>query len=241
MAINNKGMNTVFIPLLAYIYWGCVYYCIFLFKLKNTMTYHSQAAQDLFVLSCTQFKKNGTFLEIGSNDPIYINNTYVLEHDYDWKGIMVEYNKSYLASYQTHLPQSHYIMSDATSIDYKKEFEEFGMPPHVDYLQIDLEVSNNSTLQTLQAIETQLMDQYTFGVVTFEHDWYTGNHFDTRSASREIFKRNGYILVFPDVMHSGNPFEDWYVHPDCVDMNYIDAIKTDQSMEYTDIVKRLTL
>ncbi len=203
------------------------------------MLYQGQAAQDLFVLSCTKFKQNGTFLEIGSNDPIHINNSYLLERNYHWRGIMVEYNKSYLESYQMHRPNSHYVMSDATSIDYKQELQTFSMPNQIDYLQIDLEVSNNSTLQTLQAIESQLMDQYTFAVVTFEHDWYTGDHFHTKEKSRAIFKRNGYILVFPDVMNGGNPFEDWYVHPQLVDMNYINTIKTDKSMEYTDIVKCL--
>ena len=40
---------------------------------------YSQAAQDLFVLKVLNYRSNGIFLEIGSNDPIRINNTYLLE------------------------------------------------------------------------------------------------------------------------------------------------------------------
>ena len=54
--------------------------------------YLGQSEQDKFVLNILKNKKNGYFLEIGSNDPININNSYLLETKYDWKGIMVEYN-----------------------------------------------------------------------------------------------------------------------------------------------------
>ena len=49
----------------------------------------------------------------------------------------------------------------------------------------------------------------------------------------------GYIRVFSDIKDSGNAFEDWYIHPTLVDMNYINKIKTDISLEYTDILNIL--
>ena len=52
---------------------------------------HSQFGQDLFVAFATGKKYNGTFLEIGSNDPIIHNNTYLLASEYNWRGVMVEY------------------------------------------------------------------------------------------------------------------------------------------------------
>ena len=113
------------------------------------------------------------------------------------------------------------------------------MPENIDYLQIDLEVNNNSTLQTLKLLDEQLMDKYKFATVTFEHDIYSGNYFDTRNESRKIFEKRGYELVFPDVMNDGNAFEDWYVHPELVNMNYINNIKSNHSMEYIDIINKL--
>lgn len=37
-------------------------------------------------------KKNGTFLEIGAGDGFFLSNTYMLEKEYNWKGILVEPN-----------------------------------------------------------------------------------------------------------------------------------------------------
>ena len=39
---------------------------------------HSQAYQDLFVLTMLGSKKNGRYLEIGANHPTAFNNTWLL-------------------------------------------------------------------------------------------------------------------------------------------------------------------
>ena len=46
--------------------------------------FNGQAEQDKFVLMMLNKKTNGFFLEIGSSDPIYVNNTFVLENSYNW-------------------------------------------------------------------------------------------------------------------------------------------------------------
>lgn len=85
--------------------------------------YNGQAAQDLFVQFCLDGKKNGYFLEIGSNDPIKINNSYYLETKLDWKGIMIEYDKSFIDSYKHTRPKSIHIFEDATQIDFSSLLE----------------------------------------------------------------------------------------------------------------------
>ncbi len=50
----------------------------------------SQLKQDLFVLSETNLKKNGFFVEIGAANGIELSNTYLLETEFNWKGILVE-------------------------------------------------------------------------------------------------------------------------------------------------------
>jgi len=185
--------------------------------------YGGQAQQDKFVLNVLKEKRAGYFLEIGSNHPISINNTYILEKNYDWNGIMVEYNAAFLPLYIQHRPNSIHIINDATIIDYKTIFETNNVPNAVDYLQIDLEVSNGSTLQTLQKLDADVFDLYTFATVTFEHDIYCSTN-NTREKSRAIFEKRGYIRVFDDVANGGNPFEDWYVHPTLVDMQYVNHL-----------------
>ena len=61
---------------------------------------YSQAAQDLFVLKVLNNKKNGTFLEIGSRHPIIANNTYLLENQYNWKGVMVACDEQWVSLYK---------------------------------------------------------------------------------------------------------------------------------------------
>jgi hypothetical protein len=188
------------------------------------MQYLGQANQDKFVLSVLKEKKNGYFLEIGSNHPININNSYLLETNFNWRGIMVEYNDSYLPSYKQVRPNSIHLIQDATTIDYKSVFERNNMPFAFDYLQIDLEADTGSTLQTLQNLDIQVFDKYKFATVTFEHDIYRTNFGNTRSVSRDIFNRRGYVRVFEDINDNGYPYEDWYVHPDLVDMNYVNTL-----------------
>ena len=157
--------------------------------------FNSQAEQDKFILSILKHKMNGFFVEIGSNDPKNINNTYILEKTYNWKGIMIEMQLQYLNSYKVHRPNSIHVMQDATQINFKDLFETNNVPLQMDYLQIDLEVENESTIQTLENLN-KVMDKYSFATVTFEHDIYRGNYFDTINRSRKIFKDRGYICIF---------------------------------------------
>ena len=54
------------------------------------MKSYSQFNQDLLVLKSCDFKKNGYFVDVGAHNGITGNNTYLLEKEYDWKGICVE-------------------------------------------------------------------------------------------------------------------------------------------------------
>jgi hypothetical protein len=111
------------------------------------------------------------------------------------------------------------------------------------YLQIDLDVNNRSTLDTFLLLDNTVFDKYKFATVTFEHDIYTGDFFDTRRISRDIFAKRGYVLLFPDVKvffeNKYCEFEDWYVHPDLVNQEIIDKLKTTESLASEDIIKKL--
>jgi hypothetical protein len=115
----------------------------------------------------------------------------------------------------------------------------------IDYLQFDLEVKNESTIKCLEIFDRDVFDNYQFRVITYEHDLYTGwCGEDTRRRSREIFEKRGYLRVFSDVKHNLNttwcvPFEDWYVKPELVDMEYINKITRDDSLNHDDIIKIL--
>jgi FkbM family methyltransferase len=50
----------------------------------------SQLRQDLFVLSELGFRRNGYFVEFGATNGIDLSNTYLLENDFSWNGILAE-------------------------------------------------------------------------------------------------------------------------------------------------------
>jgi len=151
---------------------------------------------------------------------------------------MVEINSHFLSSYKELRPNSVHIINDATQVDYKKVFEENNAPLSFDYLQIDLEVNNGSTLMTLQKLDNEIFDTYKFATVTFEHDIYHTNFANTRLESRNIFKKRGYICVFEDINNQAfdseviHPYEDWYVHPDLVDMNNVNNLIENNRTNY---------
>ena len=55
----------------------------------------SQCRQDEWVLEETNKKRNGYFVEFGATDGKTISNTYGLEKDYGWTGIVAEANPIY--------------------------------------------------------------------------------------------------------------------------------------------------
>lgn len=211
--------------------------------LRRMETTYSQASQDLFALYISKHKQNGWFVEIGANDPVMTNNTYLLESAYGWKGLMVEYDGSFLEKYKALRPNSYYAMNDARRVDYKGFLDNNNFPSRIDYLQIDLDVDNRSTLDVLELLDRTVFDKYTFSCITFEHDIYRGDYFDTRAQSRALLEKRGYVLAFPDVcvfwQEGLKPFEDWYIHKDVLDAATMESLQNHTSWSHYDIIRKI--
>lgn len=62
-------------------------------KLRQNDFYGGSETQNTrWVLELLEHKKNGYFIDIGCNDPVRSNNTFILEKKYAWEGIVVEPN-----------------------------------------------------------------------------------------------------------------------------------------------------
>jgi hypothetical protein len=172
---------------------------------------HSQAYQDLFVLTMLSGKKNGRYLEIGGNHPSSLNNTYLLETEFNWQGISVEINQQFQSQWTNRLNKCY--LADATTFDWREAIKNKGWKrKRFDYVSIDCEPPDI----TLKALENLPLDDYRFSVITFESDLYMYGP-ECRDIQRRILNDLGYQIVARDVANGGNQFEDWWIDPQVID------------------------
>ena len=184
---------------------------------------YSQAYQDIFVLTMLKGKKNGKYLEIGSGDPFYGNNTVLLENQFGWMGISIDIDKKSVDNFKSKR-KNPVFLKDATKIDYTQFLGEFNFGYDFDYLQLDCDPPN-ITYDILKSIP---FDEYRFAVITYEHDFYNDPSKLYRDLSREYLISKGYKMVLSNVsIDDQTPYEDWWVHPDLVDLdnfNYLVSV-----------------
>tara|TARA_B110000902_G_scaffold234857_1_gene279764 strand:- start:341 stop:1591 length:1251 start_codon:yes stop_codon:yes gene_type:complete len=173
---------------------------------------HSKHFQDMFVLSAYKGKRKGSYLEIGSGGPFIHNNTALLETKFGWKGISIDINDGLCYAFGE-ARNNTVICTDATAIDYEELFKLHCVDPVIDYLQIDCDDYSMAVLERLP------LHKFKFGVITFEHDSYRLGT-DKKFAAKKIFEEAGYKLAVSNVgFHEvGYPYEDWYYHPDVVNI-----------------------
>jgi hypothetical protein len=70
------------------------------FVIQNLTTHNAQVFQDLYVLWKLKNKKQGIFVEIGTGYPTGGNNTWILESQLDWHGVLVEPNPTFSQAIQ---------------------------------------------------------------------------------------------------------------------------------------------
>jgi FkbM family methyltransferase len=79
----------------------------------------SQLKQDLFVLAELDFKRNGFFVEFGATNGIDLSNSYLLENEFGWNGILAEPAKCWhtdLMSNRNCTIETNCVWSDSESI-----------------------------------------------------------------------------------------------------------------------------
>lgn len=172
------------------------------------MKNYSQARQDLFVIKMLDNKQNGIYVEVGGHEPIHINNTYLLEKDFNWTGFSIEWDSNLCNMYNSTRRNICYNQ-DALKFDFDSEIAKIlNGGNQIDYLSLDIEPSR----QTFDCLKRIPHESVRFSVITFEHDSYReGNA--VRDECRKFLFDLGYQLVVADVKNEGNPYEDWWIDP----------------------------
>jgi GR25 family glycosyltransferase involved in LPS biosynthesis len=188
---------------------------------ENIEKNHSQAYQDMFILSMLNGKRNGLYLEIGAQQPFYQNNTAILETEFGWNGISIEIVPGLCEQFARER-KNMILCKDALDVDYDELLSEFSEERVWDYLQLDCEPSK-TTFEILLSIP---FEKWKFAIITYEHDHYVDMTGSYREKSRRFLKAQGYELAVNDVSPNDNsPFEDWWYHPDLIDQSVLDQMK----------------
>ena len=170
----------------------------------------SQSMQDMFVLMVLDGKKNGVYVEVGGDQPKVINNSYLLETEFDWSGVSFELDEDKV-EYFNSIRKNKCVCADATDYDYESLFNERNYPKQIDYLQLDIDPAEG----TLEAMKKIPFSDYRFSVITYETDVYSSGP-DIQDEEIAFLKERGYQLVVRNVRNENNPFEDWWIDPNIV-------------------------
>lgn len=196
---------------------------------ENIENNYSQSMQDMFVLAVLNGKKNGVYVEIGADKPRVINNSYLLESQYDWTGVSFEI-ESDKVDYFNSIRKNECICADATKFDYKNLFDERKYPKQIDYLQLDCDPPQI----TLECLKKLPLEEYRFSVITFETDLYAGGQ-EVQKEHWEILSSLGYQRVVKNVKNEGNPYEDWWIDPLVIDEDMWKQF-VNENVEFSEVI-----
>jgi hypothetical protein len=201
-----------------------------------TFKSHSEAGQDLFVYKILQEGRepyNGTFIDIGCAEPIHNNNSYGLEKYCGWKGVLIDC-RHYLRQDIQRVRTSPFICIDINNPIWPDKVKEEGLDwsNPIDYLSFDVDDSG------ARLIENFPFNEFKFKVLTVEHDKYRFGQ-EVQDRMMAILTKHGYQIICKNInARPGFAFEDWYVHPDLVDMAIANKYKCD-NLPWQEIVSKL--
>ena len=197
----------------------------------------SQFRQDLFVLSFLDFKKNGYFVEFGATNGIDLSNTYLMEKELGWNGILaepatvwhndlknnrkcnIETNCVWKDSIST-LTFNQVTVAELSTIssysdaDLHKEARKEGETYKVNTISLNdllLKYNAPSYIDYLsidtEGSEYEILSNFDFSQYTFGVITCEHNYTPTREKLYSLLTKQGYLRVFEDL----SLFDDWYV------------------------------
>ncbi len=171
----------------------------------------SQSLQDRFAL---EICKNKTYIEIGGNHPVKMNNTFLLETLENWKGFSIELDSKFRKVWNKSGRKNKIYWDNALTFDYLNALVENNLTTKIGYLSCDIEPPYNTFSALKKVIELGIE----FECITFEHDQYQFKEHDFNQEAINFLSNYGYKVAVTDVCvaNTENYFETWFVKNDIV-------------------------
>lgn len=197
----------------------------------------SQLNQDIFVLVNSKFKSDGFFVEFGATDGVTLSNSWLLENDYGWKGILAEPARSWhselrknrSASIDTRCVWSksgeliNFLESDVGELSTISEFaqSDFHNRDETNTVSYDVETVSLMDLLTTHSApeyidylsidtegsEFEILSNFDFESYKFGFISVEHNFTSNRESILELLNKSGYVRVYEEF----SSFDDWYV------------------------------
>lgn len=197
----------------------------------------SQIRQDLFVLAESNLKKNGFFVEFGATNGIDLSNSYLLEKEFQWKGILAEPAKcwhdqlkdnrsahietdcvwkttgSSLSFNEVTAPELSTV-KDFNDTDFHSKSREKGKTYEVKTISLNdlLEKHQAPNIIDYLSIDTEgsefeILSRLDFNKFTFRIITCEHNFTEMRNKIHALLTSHGYTRKHEDL----SMFDDWYV------------------------------
>lgn len=206
--------------------------------LKYFFKSNSQISQDLLALSFTNFKQQGFFVEFGACNGIYLSNTFLLEKEFFWNGILAEPGKiwinelqknrnaiidtrcvwsksnellEFIESFDPGLSTINLFDNDSNFGELSKMKNTYLVPTIT--LQELLDIHNAPDFIDFLSIDTEgseyeILSNFNFGKYKFKIICIEHNYNNNREKIHILLKNQGYIRIFKYFSR----FDDWYLN-----------------------------
>lgn len=195
----------------------------------------SQLQQDLFVISQLNSKRNGYFVEFGATNGISMSNTYLLEKEFGWTGILCEpartwhdeliRNRSSIIETKCIWEKSGLTLmfneigdlstletysgsdfhSDARKTGLSYPVETISLSDMLDQYEAPREIDYLSI--DTEGSEFNILNSFDFSKYSFQIITCEHNYTESRSKICDLLISKGYKRVFVELSR----FDDWYI------------------------------
>lgn len=200
----------------------------------------AQLLQDIFVLENLNFRQEGFFVEFGAADGIKHSNTYMLEKEFNWKGILAEpatiWHQALYANRNAIIDTRCVWTKSGASLEFVEDIsaelssatEHRNQGIHqnrradskfyrVDTISLsDLLLENNAPKKIeylsvdTEGSEYKILSAFNWNEFRFQVISVEHNFSKDRKLISDLLISKGYKQVYPEV----SKFDDWYVHQD---------------------------
>jgi len=206
-------------------------------RLKYLRKSKSQLKQDLFALSQLNFKRDGFFVEFGATNGLELSNTFLMETEFNWSGILAEparcwhdalkLNRNCNIDTNCVWKESNAIVkfNESNSAELSTIYKYRNSDSHSDSRK-DANIYNVRTISLndllikynapseidylsidTEGSEFEILNNFDFSKYKFKVITCEHNYTDMRSKIFDLLSRHGYVRVYKNL----SLVDDWFI------------------------------